>query len=152
MSDSEEKKVEKAVEKLSVEDKERLMARLQKDIKLYEDSEKDYSVFEETALKRIDFTAALLYGLIYGIMGNLLIQSLLPFGEGIILARYDTTWYSLSLPSFLSSVIALVIVTWKLRQELKEEKRNFDAAWSYRVASQMTKEDLQRLWDYLKNN
>lgn len=121
MSDTEEKKVEDATKKLSVEDKERLMARLQKDIKIYEDSAKSFSGFEEIALKHIEFTRALLYGIFYGLVGNLAVQYSFPFYDGIISARYDMMYW-LSAILFFGAVIAILLVTIKLNDELETEK------------------------------
>lgn len=151
MSDNEEKdKVEKTEKRLSEEERKRLMTKLQKEIKIYEDSIERGSKYEDIHERHIDFTKALLYGIFYGLIGNLAVQYSLPFYEGIVFARYDMM-FGISVLLFYGSMITILIVTIKLDRELKEEKRKFDEAWTDKLAAKLTKIDLERLLDYLKN-
>jgi len=151
MSDNKEKdKAEKTEKKLSDEEKKTLMVKLQKEIKFYEDSIERGSKYEDIHERHIDFTKALLYGIFYGLIGNLAVQYSLPFYEGIVFARYDMM-FCISVLLFFGSVITIFFVTIKLDRELKEEKRKFDEAWADKLASKWTKIDLERLLDYLKN-
>jgi len=138
------------VKKLSEEERKRLMTQLQKDIKFYEDLEKSRSESGELHLQRIDFTKALLYGIFYGIMGNLSVQYSFPIYEGLALSRFDNMFWA-SVLIFAVSVMVIIITAYKLNRELKEEKRQFDLVWTDKIASKWTKEDLKRLLDYLKN-
>jgi hypothetical protein len=138
------------VKKLSEEDRKRLMTQLQKDIKFYEDLEESRSQSGDLHLQRIDFTKALLYGIFYGIMGNLSVQYSFPVYEGLALGRFDSMFW-ISVLVFVVSVAVIIITAFKLNRELKEEKRLFDVMWTDKIASKWTKEDLKRLLDYLKN-
>ena len=150
MSDNDEKeKVEKTEKKLSEEEKKALIVKLQKEMKIYEESEERCSKSEEIHVRRIDFTKALLYGIFYGIMGNLLVQYSYPVYEGLALSRFDNMFW-VSVLIFAVSVIVIIAVTIKLDHELTNEERKFDVAWTERIASKWTKEDLKKVIEYLK--
>lgn len=65
-----------------------------------------------------NFIKGLAYGLIYGVIGNVFVQSLNPIVEGIVLLKYDVLFY-FNLALMVIAIIILSITTFYFYKQIK---------------------------------
>jgi hypothetical protein len=99
--------------------------------------EKDFLPFHEKRKEsyhsEVDFLDGISYGLILGIIGNLFVQFLFAFLEGIILKSYNAL-IGLSITIVVSSGFAIIVTFYSFRRRRKRIKEGLD------VETQLAKE------------
>ncbi len=151
MPDNSEKNPKDDWANLSLEEKQKLIAKVQKQLRFYQDSERRHSEIAKLHKTRIDFTRGIIYGIFYGIIGNLAVQYSLPFYEGVASARYDAIFW-ISTVIFYAALTTMIIATIKLMRDLGEERRIFHLASEEKTVAKWTREDIERLLNYLNES
>lgn len=75
----------------------------------------------ESVNQRMQFTEGVALGLLYGIIGNLVVSHYYEVFEGITLARYDSLFWS-NLTAFLIGLGSIIVLTIIFRRRLKKLK------------------------------